>query len=133
MTPLPFDVVAAKLQRDGLMDHQGVTRTARLRHCRRCGLSVLAGIDNLGITVACWPTPTTHRGELSALLAGLRTFYRDGDRLISRNQWNIGRVSPDEHDVHVQHRCGDRIPETNPRRNKESLERKSDDYGPPPF
>lgn len=132
MTPLP-SAARQSLLNKRLMDHQGVTRTARLRHCRRCGLAVLAGIDNLGMTVACWPMAITHRGELSALLAGLRTFYLDGDRLISRWHLNIGRISPDEHDVHIQHRCGDPVPETNPLRVKKPLERKGDDYGPPPF
>ena len=111
-----FTAVRRKLQRDRAMDEQGVTRSIRARHCGRCRLVVLAAIDDLGFTVACWPTPTTHRGELQALLAGRRTFYRFGTELESRNSWNIAGKSPDIYDVLVEHHCADSPPEKNPRR-----------------
>ena len=113
-----FQRVKAKLLRDRLMDHQGVTRTARPRHCGRCHAAVLAGIDDLGITVSVHPTPTTTLGELEALMAGVDTFLLAGGRLIYRNASKIKARSPDEYDVHVTHQCGKPPPPTNPQRMK---------------
>lgn len=135
MTTIPtadWGRIKAHLQRQGLMDHQGVTTTPKARHCRRCGAAVTAAIDDLGLTTAAHPVPTTTAGELAALLAGLHTFTLMPGRLIFRNARIIRKWSPDEYDVLVQHRCGMPIPPANPLR-MTTRRKECDPNAPIPF
>lgn len=131
MTSLPPAAKRALLARRA-MDHQGVTRKPKPRHCRRCGMAVIAAIDDHGLTTSVSPTPTTAKGELDARLAGLRTFTLWGGEMLYRSYWEIKGLHPDRYDVHVIHECGTPPPEINPKRIKPPI-RKEDDNAPPPF
>lgn len=82
----------------GVMDSQGVTRKARIRRHRACGMPVIAGFDAPCIAWSTWVdlTELSRRGELAALLDGRRTYelwpvaggfeleYRGRDRIRHR-------------------------------------------------
>lgn len=110
----------------------GLTRKARTRHCR-CGLAVIACIDDLGLDAIAWPTPTTTLGELVAALAGLRTWHHaaSSEALIARGPHTIRAKPADTVRVLVQHRCGDPPPE---RADTATSAPAAPDYHrPPPF
>ena len=113
MSPLNQRAAAA-LTRDGHMDEDRVTRRPRPGHCRHCHLAITAAITDAGFTAACWPTPTTPHGELTALLAGLRTYTANPDTLLHRDDYRIRTRNANQARVLVQHRCGDTPPPPNP-------------------
>lgn len=74
--PMP-DWLKRRLENAGLMDPAtGATRRARAARCAACRRPVMRGIDldYSGLAVDCDPTPLSPEGELSALLAGRRTY-----------------------------------------------------------
>lgn len=99
----------------GAMDHQGVSRRARIRHCRDCGLAVLAGFDAdlCARTVAVDPHPLTALGEAMAHIGGRYTvaLHRGArDELDARTEGRISHApaGSGRFDVLAEHRCGDR-------------------------
>lgn len=127
-----WERVKASLVAKGLMDHQGVTAKPKPRHCARCGAAVIAAIDDLGLTVACDPHPTTVAGELDALMRGAATFTPlDGRALVYRTARRIRQWNPDLYDVLVIHECRMPPPPINPTRIRPR--RKDDSNAPPPF
>lgn len=121
------------LIRAGHMTETGLTRRAKIRHCARCGLAVLSGLDNYtgALEAAADPIPLSPLGEAMALIAGHRTFglHQEG------GTWVLDRRDPDDiahypagtrdrEDVVPSHVCGtawtgpltttSRFPETRP-------------------
>lgn len=105
-----------KLQRDGLMDEDGLTRRARARRCKQCRAYLLAGLDGDICALPAYvdPTPLSALGEAAALILGRRTYalwYFGGRLELSpRDQFQI-KGSPagqpkNRFDVHVEHICG---------------------------
>lgn len=105
-----------KLQRDGLMDDNGLTRRARARRCTTCRTYLLAGLDGDLCAFPAYvdPTPLSAHGEAAALILGRRTYalWHRGGRLelTPRDRWQI-KGSPAGHpknrfDVHAEHICG---------------------------
>lgn len=102
----------AMLVERGVLTEAGLTAVAKYRHCRRCGLLLLAA-HWLGLEAWCDPWPLTPRGELDAVMAGRPTFTRMpiSEGLRPRDAYEIRARSPLTHDVHSEHRCGQPQPE----------------------
>lgn len=115
MTTTQRERVTAHLIADGHLDESGIGRKPRPATCRACRLAVTAAITDLGITVACWPTPTTAYGELLAVMAGLPTWSEHpDDGLYHRGPVRIAGNNTHRVRVLVTHRCGDPPPEAHP-------------------
>ena len=104
------------LLRTGHIAETGVSRGAKLRRCRRCGVFVLTGLDAdmCALEVQADPTPLSPLGEAFAVVEGRRTFalHRAGGRweIDWRDAGDIASHpagSARREDVLRQHRCGD--------------------------
>jgi hypothetical protein len=91
----------------GAITTDRLTKKARPAHCPRCGLIVLAGLDELGRKVRVDYHPTTVPGEALALLAGRDTYGLDGAELYQRLAYHIEGKNADATEVRAEHRCGD--------------------------
>lgn len=98
----------------GVLTEQGLSRKARIRTHRPCGLPTLAGIDSdlAGLDAWCDLGELHAYGEAMALISGRRTYELWGGRLGHRDQWQIqGRpAGSSRHPVFSEHRCHDPIP-----------------------
>ena len=112
MSKLPARIATAIETRTGAPPGAGV---ARVGHCRRCSMVVLAGLDGPRCAgfVAVDMATLTADGELACLLAGRPTFrlWRAvGNRfeLQRRDQWNVRTRADVAAGVLVvpEHRCG---------------------------
>lgn len=92
----------------GAMTEQRVTHTPRPRHCRHCGLAVIAAIDDLGFESVCDPHRLTKQGELEALMHGRWTFAINpyGGGMYARRARQIMHRPADEEYVYAAHKCG---------------------------
>lgn len=92
---------------DGTITENRVGHTARIVRCpSRCGLLVLAAIDDLGFESFCHPAPTTVAGELAAVLAGLRMHTVIAGQLVARGAHRMLAKNADEEPAFPQHQCG---------------------------
>ena len=101
----------------GHWDIFGISRNARGRPCRDCGVYVLAGLDadRCAGTAHIDPTPLSALGEAMALVAGRDTYLlrREGPgfRIDHRHRWNIAALpagSPGQRgDIVSAHACHD--------------------------
>lgn len=110
--------ISRLLETKGLLDGDGVHRSARARYCPTCHQPVMAGLDGDvgGFAVKVDPTPVDAGGELAALMAGRRTYtlawlanryeldYRDAGRM----QFTPPGTKAN-HDVVVSHSCNSPI------------------------
>jgi len=118
MTAKPFNV-EAHMRSTGAWNEDGVSRTARGRHCKNCGRVVIAGLDadRCAIPAIADPFILDAAGELAAVLTG-RATYRllwAGGRyeLDARDQFHIAGSKPGARDglgrpveVLASHVCG---------------------------
>lgn len=102
------------LIRAGHMTEKGLTRRAKIRHCARCGLALLTGLDAemCALEAACDPSPLSPLGEALALVEGRRTWalHSEGGRWVldRRDEDEIASEPAASHlrqDVLRQHRC----------------------------
>lgn len=95
----------------GRLNHDGVSRKARLRECRRCGGPVIVGLDHdpCGIPTTTDPTNLDQLAEMLAIALGRRTYSLTGaPTLERRDPWSIaGRR---RYPVLADHRCRDGVP-----------------------
>jgi hypothetical protein len=96
----------------------GVTRSARIRTCRRCHQTVIKGLteEPCSILATCDPTPLSNLGEALALTTGRHTYdlaYRAGRLELDDRDCDHIEGSPPETpnswrrraDVLAEHRC----------------------------
>lgn len=111
------------LIRAGHMTEKGLTRRAQIRHCARCGLALLTGLDAemCALEAVCDPSPLSPLGEALALVEGRRTWalHSEGGRWVlnPREEDQIiaePATSRPRQDVLRQHRCGTPPPLTAP-------------------
>lgn len=101
--------LARHLEAIGAANPDGYGRTVRAGICRRCGSSVLRGLDNdrAALPATVDPTPISAIGEVVAILAGAATYdITLGSRraeLHRRNRWHIPRR---DNPVLADHHCG---------------------------
>ena len=103
-----FPQLQAHLIGKGAMDNQRVTATPTIRHCKTCGLAVLAaladdGPQTPGVRVTLDPRPLTTHGELQALLAGHLTYHRTAGSIAWRDPVTIKACPADHADVFHTH------------------------------
>lgn len=85
-------------------------RAAQIRACKKCGATILTGLDAdiAALKVEIDPTPITPLGEAVALLQGRSTYQlhtaRGARQIHHRNDWNI--TAPRTRPVYPAHRCG---------------------------
>lgn len=114
MTTLPI-AIKAKLDNDGVLTRNGVTRWARPNRCRSCRAATLAGL-HYGFEIHACPIPITPIQEVAALLNGKHTFTVVFREMVLRDKWRIAAASADDVDVFLEHECGMRPPERNAKR-----------------
>ncbi|WP_191565147.1 hypothetical protein [Janibacter melonis] len=106
MSPAPRQRVLDHLIADGTITEQGVTRTARNRHCRSCRRIVLAAITDLGIEIALDPPALTPLGELQAHTAGVHTYaVLPWGEMVRRTPSRITHRDAAHEESHAQHEC----------------------------
>lgn len=106
MSPAPRQRVLDHLIADGTITEQGVTRTARSRHCRTCRRVVLAAITDLGFEIALDPPALTPLGELQAQAAGVHTYaVLPWGEMVRRTIGRITRRNAADEECHAQHEC----------------------------
>lgn len=103
-----FPQLQAHLVGKGVMDNQRVTATPTIRHCKACGLAVLAaladdGPQTPGVRVTLDPRPLTTHGELQALMAGHLTYHRTAGSVAWRDPMTIRRRPADRAQVFHTH------------------------------
>jgi hypothetical protein len=103
----------------GVMDHQGVTRRARVRRHPSCGMPTLAGFDSHVLAWTVWLdlTELSRRGEALAILDGRRTYelwvVALGFEIEHRDRWRVAghpADTPGTHPVLCDHRCSAPVP-----------------------
>jgi hypothetical protein len=109
--PIP-DWLRELLIQSGQLTSDGYTRRARTRFCRKCGATIVSGLDGdavagrVDVDVTC----LDNEQELEALLAGRPTFriaWRGRYEINHRDQWQIARQPASKvGGVHAEHRCG---------------------------
>lgn len=102
--------VTRKLVADGTMTTDRVTTTPRVRHCRTCGVAVIAALADdgprtPGIRVHLDYRPLTPLGELQALVLGLTTYHVTAGSVAWRDPITIARRPADRSVVHHRHVC----------------------------
>lgn len=139
--PARSDHVRALLIAQGKMTAEGISRSARARHCPKCGRVIMSGLDGdlCAFSVDVEPQPVDRYGEALALLSGRRSYsirrvaghYEIDERCAIR----IAANSADDVEVLITHICGQ--PFTAPSRARARRlappERARPGEGAPPF
>ena len=115
--PMP-DWLKRSLVAKGVLSEQGLTRKAKVMHCRRCRQPVMAGFDAERAAMDAWCdfAELTAFGEAMALVEGRRTYsLTDGERpvLDHRDRWRIAGAPAGAEGspvVLASHVCGARVP-----------------------
>lgn len=100
----------------GVTNPDGVSRRARVTHCRKCGGHIIRGLDSdpCGMAVTTDVTPIDETGELLAILTGRGTFQLSwrGDRyeVDPRSGGQISHTPPSTITAVAEHRCGAVLP-----------------------
>lgn len=125
------------LEATGQANPDGIARQVRTRACRRCGQTILAGLDadRGALAAEADPTPIDTLGEALALATGRATYdaVTAGGRLELDRRGQARVEAPRKYPVLAEHRCGVPLPADHdpptPRRHPEPIQPPA----PPPY
>ncbi len=124
----------------GVLNADGISRTAHVRRCQGCPTWTVVGLDadRAAGPVTADVTPLSRVGEALALLAGRPTYTlrRTAGRLEldHRHRWAIAGnpIDGGDYDVVTEHHCGTSpLPATNSRLRPQQIAAGA--HGPPPY
>lgn len=128
------------LRAKGQYNEDGISRAAKIGRCPKCSITVLCGLDGdrAAFPVTCDPYEIDTRGEMVAILLGLRTFMLTRSSRSSGIAWNLdprdewGIAAGQRTPLVAEHRCGIAVPPA-ARPFNQSISRSSISDVRPPF